>query len=106
MLSRIQKLCGFMQAVPHEVEFLNYQYSELKTAGSECFSTHSGGWDSKSPRIVNFPSLEHGGGGSDHEFSGEPASSHGSGSKNFGSGVSEMQSITMSLSIKILNQRK
>ena len=43
----------------------------------------------KSPRIVNCPSLEHGGGGSDHEFSCEPALSHGSGFGNFGSGVSE-----------------
>ena len=69
---------------PNEGEFLNYQSFELRTAGSKFFSTHSGGWDSKSPRIVNCPSLEHGDGGSDHEFSCEPALSHGS-----GSGVSE-----------------
>ncbi|XP_022983721.1 bZIP transcription factor 17-like [Cucurbita maxima] len=74
---------------PDEGEFLNYQSSELRTADSECFSTHSGGWDSKSSRIVNCPSPEHGGGGSDHEFSGEPVSSQGSGSGNFDSGVSE-----------------
>ena len=54
---------------PNEGEFLDYQSSELRTADSECFSTHSGGWDSKSLRIVNFPSLEHSGSGSDHEFS-------------------------------------
>ena len=40
-------------------------------------------------KIVNYPSPEHGGDGSDHEFSGEPASSQGSGSGNFGYGVSE-----------------
>ena len=50
-------------------EFLDYQSSELRTVDSECFSTHSGGWDSKSPRIVNCPSPKHGGSGSDHEFS-------------------------------------
>ncbi|KAG6592293.1 hypothetical protein SDJN03_14639, partial [Cucurbita argyrosperma subsp. sororia] len=43
---------------PNEGEFLDYQSSELRTANSECFLTHSGGWDSKSPRIVNCPSLE------------------------------------------------
>ena len=43
---------------PNEGEFLDYQSSELRTVDGECFLTHSGGWDSKSPRIVNCPSLE------------------------------------------------
>ncbi|XP_023003327.1 uncharacterized protein LOC111496965 [Cucurbita maxima] len=43
---------------PNEGEFLDYQSSELRTADRECFLTHSGGWDSKSPMIVNCPSLE------------------------------------------------
>ena len=74
---------------PNEGEFLNYQSSELRTAGRECFSTHSGGWDSKSQRIVNCSSPEHGGSGSDHEFSGKSASSHDLGFGNFDAGVSE-----------------
>ena len=43
---------------PNEGEFLDYQSFELRTADHECFLTHSGGWDSKSLRIVNCPSLE------------------------------------------------
>ncbi|KAG6583562.1 bZIP transcription factor 17, partial [Cucurbita argyrosperma subsp. sororia] len=43
----------------------------------------------KSQRIVNCSSPEHGGSGSDHEFLGEPASSHGLGFRNFDFGVSE-----------------
>ncbi|CAK9322802.1 unnamed protein product [Citrullus colocynthis] len=69
---------------PGDCKSLNYQSSKLRTADSECFSTDSGGWESKRSRMVNCPSPEDGAGGSDHEFSGGPASSQGS-----GSGVSE-----------------
>ena len=41
---------------PDEGEFLNYQSSELRTANSECFSTHSSEWDSKSEDCkLSFP---------------------------------------------------
>ncbi|XP_023539159.1 bZIP transcription factor 17 [Cucurbita pepo subsp. pepo] len=73
---------------PIDCKFINSQSSKIPTADSGCFSTDSGGWDSKDPRIVNCPSPEHSG-GSEQEFSGEPASSQGSGSGNCGSGVSE-----------------
>ncbi|XP_038904557.1 bZIP transcription factor 17-like [Benincasa hispida] len=65
---------------PDDCKFPNYQSSKLGTADSECVSTDSSGWDSKRSRIVNCPSPD----GSDHEFSGGPASSQGS-----GSGISE-----------------
>ncbi|KAA0053911.1 bZIP transcription factor 17-like [Cucumis melo var. makuwa] len=68
------------QQSPDDRKFLNYESSKLGTADSECFSTGSGGCDSKGSRMVNSRSPELG----DHEFSGGPASSQGS-----GSGVSE-----------------